>query len=231
MSTIIQQNLATILKQVDQLSQQYGRPKNAVQLLAVSKTRGSDEIRQAYAAGQRHFGENYAQELMEKAQSLADLAIVWHFIGPLQTNKCRLVAEHCQWVHSVWREKEMKILNQHRPAHFPPLNICLQVNIDQEPSKSGVSPEELAQLCQSSQQFPKLKLRGLMIIPKPQTQVDRQREPFHQLYRYYRQLRTQGIALDTLSMGMSSDYPLAIAEGATIIRVGNAIFGARPTKE
>jgi PLP dependent protein len=231
MSTIIQQNLTTILKQVDQLSQQYGRLKNAVQLLAVSKTRSSEEIRQAYAAGQRHFGENYVQELTTKAQSLTDLEIIWHFIGPLQTNKCRLVAQHCQWVHSVWREKEMKILNQYRPAHLPPLNICLQVNIDQESSKSGVLLEELEQLCRCSQQFPQLKLRGLMIIPKPQAEAARQREPFHKLYRRYRQLRTQGVALDTLSMGMSSDYPLAIAEGATIIRVGNAIFGARPVKE
>ena len=231
MTHVIQQNLTRILDHIDILSQQYQRPKNAVQLLAVSKTRTDDEIRAAHAAGQHHFGENYAQELVGKAQRLADLSIVWHFIGPLQTNKCRLIAEHGSWVHSVWREKEMRLLNQQRPSHLPPLNVCLQINIDEEATKSGLLLSQVASLCEQSQVFPQLKLRGFMIIPQPVVALDNQQNnPFHRLHEHYLQLRSQGFALDTLSMGMSDDYPLAIAEGATIIRLGRAIFGTRLAK-
>lgn len=232
MANEIQQNLTRILKHIDTLSQQYQRPKNAVQLLAVSKTRSCDEIRAAYAAGQRHFGENYAQELVKKARMLTDLSITWHFIGPIQTNKCRLIATHCDWVHCVWREKEMHQLNHYRDPHAPPLNICLQINIDQEETKSGLLLTQTARLCQQSQRFPHLNLRGLMIIPHPNIQLKNQtNNPFHRLHENYLQLRSQGFTLDTLSMGMSNDYPLAIAEGATIIRLGNAIFGTRSIKK
>ncbi|MFS1525054.1 YggS family pyridoxal phosphate-dependent enzyme [Microbulbifer sp. 2304DJ12-6] len=200
-----------------------------ITLLAVSKTQPAEVLRIAYEAGQRHFGENYLQEALQKQDRLAELDICWHFIGPLQSNKTRAVAEHFQWVHSVDRLKIAQRLSRQRPDALPPLNICLQVNIDGEQSKSGIVPEALAALAQSVVQLPGLRLRGLMAIPVARRDPAQQRRPFVELARLLQALRAQfpQTPLDTLSMGMSADMEAAIACGATIVRIGTDIFGAR----
>ncbi len=208
-----------------------GRAPDAVRLLAVSKTFGADAVLAAMAAGQRAFGENYVQEAVDKiaAVALAEpaTALEWHFIGPIQSNKTRPIAEHFAWVHTVEREKIAQRLSEQRPAGMAPLNICLQVNISGEASKSGVAPAELAALAHAVAALPNLTLRGLMAIPEAVTQYEQQRAAFAQLRLLYEQLRADGLALDTLSMGMSADLRAAVAEGATIVRVGSAIFGSR----
>ncbi|QJQ96491.1 MULTISPECIES: YggS family pyridoxal phosphate-dependent enzyme [Halomonadaceae] len=207
-----------------------GRPADGAELLAVSKTKPADMIRQAYHQGQRAFGESYLQEALEKQQALAELGnIVWHFIGPLQSNKTRAVAEHFTWVHSVDREKIAKRLAEQRPAHLPALNVCLQVNISNEPSKAGVALEALDALADSVMALPNLTLRGLMAIPEPQSDPVRQRLPFAQLRQALATLKTRHpqAPLDTLSMGMSDDLEAAVMEGATLVRLGTALFGAR----
>ncbi|MBY6205973.1 MULTISPECIES: YggS family pyridoxal phosphate-dependent enzyme [Halomonas] len=199
-------------------------------LLAVSKTKPASMIREAYEQGQRDFGENYLQEALEKQKALADCdAICWHFIGPLQSNKTRDVAEHFAWVHSVDRVKIARRLSEQRPAHLPPLNICLQVNVSNEPSKSGVGLEDLPELAAQVAALPGLQLRGLMTIPAPCDDTKAQRQPFRQLASALARLREQlpQAPLDTLSMGMSADLEAAIAEGATMVRLGTAIFGSR----
>jgi len=202
-----------------------------VHLLAVSKTFGADAVIAAADAGQREFGENYLQEALDKMQTIKeqrpDLLLKWHFIGPIQSNKTRPIAEHCDWVHTIDREKIAQRLSQQRPADLPPLNICLQVNVSGEASKSGVTPEELPALAHAIARLPNLKLRGLMAIPEPAADFEQQRQPFRQLRALFDQLRADGLDLDTLSMGMSADMDAAIAEGATIVRVGTAIFGKR----
>ncbi|BBP05619.1 YggS family pyridoxal phosphate enzyme [Sulfuriferula plumbiphila] len=204
-----------------------GRTPDAVELLAVSKTFGVDAIRAAAAAGQRAFGESYVQEALLKIAALADLSLIWHFIGPLQRNKTRAVAEHFDWVHGVDRAIIAQRLNDARPATRPPLNVCVQVNVSGEASKSGVAPADLPALVQAVAQMPRLRLRGLMAIPAPGANPDRQRSQF----RLLRRLRDGlDIPLDTLSMGMSDDLEAAIAEGATLVRVGSAIFGWRQAK-
>jgi pyridoxal phosphate enzyme (YggS family) len=197
--------------------------------LAVSKTFPADDVRTAFQAGQRAFGENYVQESLEKIEALADLRaeIEWHFIGPLQSNKTRPVAEHFNWVHSVDRLKIAQRLSEQRPDALPPLNICLQVNVSGEASKSGVAPAEALALAGEINALPKLRLRGLMSIPEPAADLEAQRAPHRILRQLFEQLRTQGIELDTLSMGMSGDLEAAVLEGATIVRVGTAIFGKR----
>ncbi|PZQ36493.1 MAG: YggS family pyridoxal phosphate-dependent enzyme, partial [Ectopseudomonas oleovorans] len=193
-------------------------------LLAVSKTKPAEAIREAHAAGLRDFGENYLQEALEKQTQLADLPLIWHFIGPIQSNKTRPIAEHFDWVHSVDRLKIAQRLSEQRPAHLPALNICLQVNISGEDSKSGCSPEELTALARAVVALPNLRLRGLMAIPEPTDDVAAQHAAFARL----RQLRDElALNLDTLSMGMSHDLEAAIAEGATWVRIGTALFGAR----
>jgi PLP dependent protein len=208
-----------------------GRPAASVTLLAVSKTFVADAVRQAFAAGQRAFGENYAQEALDKIATLADLRsqLQWHFIGPLQRNKTRAVAEAFDWVHSVDRLKIAQRLGEQRPAHLPPLQLCLQVNISNEASKSGVLPAELPALAHAVAALPtaQVRLRGLMAIPEPAADPVAQRAPHRALRELMLTLNAQGLALDTLSMGMSADMAAAIAEGATIVRVGSAIFGAR----
>ena len=205
-----------------------GRPADDVLLLAVSKTRTAGELRQLATQGQYRFGENYLQEALDKMASLADLSLEWHFIGPIQSNKTRAIAEHFAWVHSVDRLKIARRLSEQRPAHLPPLNICLQVNISGEASKSGSHPGELAELARQVATLPRLQLRGLMAIPAPCSHPNHQRLPFQALHQALEALNRQGLALDTLSMGMSDDLEAAIAEGATIVRVGTALFGPRP---
>lgn len=202
-----------------------------MELLAVSKTFGMEAVIEAAMAGQTAFGENYLQEALDKKQAVQamrpDLLLKWHFIGPIQSNKTRLIAEHFDWVHSVEREKIAQRLSAQRPAHLPPLNICLQVNVSGEASKSGVAPGELPALAHAVAQMPHLKLRGLMAIPEPETDPEKQRVPFRALRNMLQQLNAEGLELDTLSMGMSGDMEAAIDEGATIVRVGTAIFGER----
>lgn len=200
---------------------------NQVTLVAVSKTKPASIIREAYAAGQTIFGENYLQECLEKQALLNDLAIEWHFIGPIQSNKTQLIAQHFAWVHSVDRLKVAKRLNDARPDHLPPLQVCIQTNISHENTKSGVLIDELEPLATAFSAFPNITLRGLMCIPAPTTDIEEQRQQFRQLKQCFEQLNRQGFKLDTLSMGMSNDYTIAIEEGATIVRVGSKIFGER----
>ena len=206
-----------------------GRPVQGVTLLAVSKTQTSAAVRAAVAAGQRAFGENYVQEALDKIESLADLRgqIEWHLIGPLQSNKTRPVAEAFDWVQSVDRLKIAQRLSEQRPAGLPPLQVCLQVNISGEASKSGLLPGEVHAVAQAVAALPRLKLRGLMAIPEPAAGFEAQRAPHRALRELLAGLNAGGLALDTLSMGMSADLEAAIAEGATLVRVGTAIFGAR----
>ncbi|SMG42585.1 YggS family pyridoxal phosphate-dependent enzyme [Paraburkholderia susongensis] len=222
-------NLAAVRQRIAAAAQTAGRDAHAVTLLAVSKTFPADAVRAAHAAGQRAFGENYVQEALDKIATLADLraSLEWHFIGPLQSNKTRPVAEHFDWVHSVDRLKIAQRLSEQRPDHLPPLNVCLQVNVSGEASKSGVTLAEAAQIAQQIAALPRLKLRGLMSIPEPAGDLDAQRAPHRELRELFEQLRHAGLALDTLSMGMSADLEAAVLEGATIVRIGTAIFGVR----
>jgi len=209
------------------------RPLDSATLLAVSKTKPAAMIRQAWHHGQREFGENYLQEALEKQAELADLdGIVWHFIGPLQSNKTRAVAENFAWMHSVDRLKIAKRLSEQRPEHLPPLNICLQVNISREASKSGVMPDEVMALAKEVAVLPRLNLRGLMAIPAPANSLAEQRTPLAALRQLLEDLQAAlpDAPLDTLSMGMSDDLEAAVLEGATLVRLGTAIFGARTTQ-
>jgi len=204
-----------------------GRKPEAVHLLAVSKTFPPAAVRAAHAAGQTAFGENYVQEGLDKIAALADLSLEWHYIGPLQSNKTRVVAGHFAWVHTVDRLKIAERLAAQRPAALPDLNVCIQVNISGEASKSGVAPGELLPLARAVAALPRLKLRGLMAVPEPADGFEAQRAPFRRLRELLATLQDAGLACDTLSIGMSADLEAAIAEGATIVRVGTAIFGQR----
>ena len=223
MSTIAE-NIAKVGERIRAAAQASGRDLDHIGLLAVSKTKPAAAVREAYAAGIRDFGENYLQEALEKQAELSELPLIWHFIGPIQSNKTKPIAEHFAWVHSVDRLKIAQRLSEQRPSHLPPLNICLQVNVSAEDSKSGCAPAELAALAQAVSQLPNLRLRGLMAIPEPTDDVAAQRAAFARL----RELRDGlPLPLDTLSMGMSHDLDAAIAEGATWVRIGTALFGAR----
>jgi pyridoxal phosphate enzyme (YggS family) len=229
MSTI-DLNLQAVHRSIAAAATGAGRAAGAVSLLAVSKTFDSSAVLAAVSAGQRAFGENYLQEALDKMRDVAALSpleLKWHFIGPIQSNKTRPIAEHFDWVHTVERIKIAQRLAEQRPEAMAPLNICLQVNISGEASKSGAAPEELPALARAVAALPRLRLRGLMAIPAPSDDVTAQRAAFARLRALYEQLRADGVTLDTLSMGMSSDLGAAIAEGATIVRVGSAIFGAR----
>ena len=205
------------------------RPVQSVTLLAVSKTFPADAVRAAHDAGCRAFGENYVQEALAKIEALAALRarLEWHLIGPLQSNKTREVAAAFDWVHTVDRLKIAERLAAQRPEHLPPLNVCVQVNVSGEASKSGVAPAELPALARAVAALPRLRLRGLMSIPQAVEGFDAQRAPHRRLHALFDALRADGLALDTLSMGMSSDLEAAIAEGATIVRIGTALFGQR----
>lgn len=218
-------------QQIAGIAANCGRDPDSVQLLAVSKTRSADELRQAIEAGLRAFGENYLQEALDKVAALQDQEIEWHFIGPIQSNKTRPIAEHFDWVHSVDRAKVARRLSEQRPPHLPPLNICLQVNISEEPSKSGCLPQEVPTLAREIAVLPNLRLRGLMAIPAASDDPLEQRRPLAALRQLLEQLQSEHPALDTLSMGMSNDMEAAIREGATIVRIGTALFGPRPTKQ
>lgn len=225
----ITENLKAVCARIDAAGRKYGRSEGAVSLLAVSKTWPATSVRAAFFAGQRRFGENYVQEGIEKVEALADLPLEWHFIGPVQSNKTRLIASHFAWVHSVDRLKIAQRLSEQRPAELPPLKICLQVNVSGEASKSGIDPAGLPALAEAIAELPRIELAGLMCIPEPSPDEDLLRSRFRQLLTLRDELRaTSGLPLDTLSMGMSDDLELAIAEGATLVRVGSAIFGARP---
>ncbi|MGK5026666.1 YggS family pyridoxal phosphate-dependent enzyme [Janthinobacterium sp. RB2R34] len=230
MSTI-EEKLQAVRRTIAQAASEAQRAPDSVTLLAVSKTFGFDAVLAANAAGQTAFGENYLQEALDKIAAvklaLPQSAIEWHFIGPIQSNKTRPIAEHFDWVHTVEREKIAARLSEQRPDGMADLNICLQVNISGEASKSGVTPADLPALAHAVAKLPKLRLRGLMAIPEPQTDPALQRAAFAQLRVLYEQLRADGLPLDTLSMGMSADMQAAVLEGATIVRVGSAIFGAR----
>ncbi|MEX3606748.1 MAG: YggS family pyridoxal phosphate-dependent enzyme [Burkholderia sp.] len=222
-------SLASVHCRIDDATRSAGRAPGQVALLAVSKTFPAEAVREAHAAGQCAFGENYVQEALDKIAALAELRawLDWHFIGPLQSNKTRPVAEQFDWVHSVDRFKIAQRLAEQRPAHLPPLNVCVQVNVSGEASKSGVAPADVAVLAREVAVLPTLRLRGLMTIPKPAGEREVQRVPHRLLRELFDRLKVEGLALDTLSMGMSADLETAVLEGATIVRVGTAIFGAR----
>ena len=204
-----------------------GRDPNGVTLVAVTKSKTAESMRLAATAGVTNFGENYLQEALPKLNQLADLALTWHFIGAIQSNKTRDIAERFDWVHSVDRIHVARRLADQRPFHAPPLNVCLQVELVPEPNKSGVKPAELTSLAHAIAQLPGLRLRGLMCVPPPQPNVDAERAVFAQLRGLLEELNAGGLKLDTLSMGMSGDFESAIAEGATLVRIGTAIFGSR----
>ena len=223
----IKTNLNRVLKKLRDLEKKYQRPAHSVQLLAVSKTKPITDILAASAAGQTNFGENYVQEAIEKIQALQIEKLNWHFIGPIQKNKTRLIAEHFEWVHSLDRLAIAQRLNDQRLSSLAPLQVCIQVNIDQEDSKSGVDIAETHKLAESISKLKQIKLRGLMAIPQASSDTNQQRKSFEKLREQLAHLNQQGFNLDTLSMGMSDDLEAAIAEGATIVRVGTAIFGKR----
>jgi pyridoxal phosphate enzyme (YggS family) len=220
-------NIANLLERVRLSAEKSQRCADDILLLAVSKTRPEQDIRSAHKCGLREFGESYLQEALDKIEALQDLDLVWHFIGPIQSNKTRPIASSFHWVHSVDRAKIARRLSEQRPPGLPPLQVCLQVNISAEQSKSGVAPEQLPQLAQEVAQLPRLQLRGLMAIPAATQDSLQQRGAFAQLRREFEQLQLQLPGLDTLSMGMSGDMESAIAEGATILRIGSAMFGPR----
>ncbi|MCB1776770.1 MAG: YggS family pyridoxal phosphate-dependent enzyme [Candidatus Competibacteraceae bacterium] len=219
--------LQTVLARIHDAERRFQRPVNSVRLLAVSKTHPANAIAALATAGQSCFGENYLQEALDKMAELRALELEWHFIGPIQTNKTRGIAEHFAWAHSVDRVKTAERLNAQRPATLPPLNICLEINIDQEPSKHGFDESEVAHVARRVAALPRLRLRGLMAIPAPASDFDGQRQPFARLRELRDRLNAEGLALDTLSMGMSDDLEAAIAEGATLVRIGTALFGHR----
>lgn len=207
------------------------RPVESVTLLAVTKTFPPGAVREAFSAGETRFGENHVQEAIDKMTALADLrnATQWHLIGPLQSNKTRAVAERFDWVHTIDRSKIAQRLSEQRPQQLPPLQVCLQVNISGEASKSGLRPDDVLEVAHFVSRLPRLRLRGLMAIPEPAADIDVQRRPHAALRGLLGELRQQGLDVDTLSMGMTSDLEAAVLEGATIVRVGSAIFGSRAT--
>ncbi|MDB5818304.1 MAG: hypothetical protein JWQ11_1944 [Rhizobacter sp.] len=223
------EQLEAVHRRIHAACRQSGRDADSVRLLAVSKTVDAAGVRDAFDAGQRAFGENYVQEALDKIEALADLRsqIEWHLIGPLQSNKTRVVAEQFDWVDSVDRLKIAQRLSDARPAALPPLQVCLQVNISGEASKSGLAPSEVAGVAHAVAALPRLVLRGLMAIPETAPDFESQRVPHRALFAMFEQLRRDGLPLDTLSIGMSGDLEAAIVEGSTMVRVGTAIFGAR----
>lgn len=225
--TTISANLQAVLARIQAAARNSGRNPEDIALLAVSKTWPACDVREAVAAGQTAFGENYVQEGVEKIEELASLGLEWHFIGPLQSNKTRRVAELFDWVHSIDRLKIAQRFSEQRPTSLAPLQVCLQVNISGETSKSGVPVEEVRHLARQVAQLPHLKLRGLMAIPAPIEGFAEQRQAFRRLREAFEMLKDEGFPLDTLSMGMSHDLEAAIAEGATLVRIGTAIFGER----
>lgn len=223
----ISSRIANVQTRIRRAEARYGRPPGSVALLAVSKGHGPEAIRAAHAAGLTRFGESYVQEALEKCAALADLALEWEFIGPVQANKTRDICARFHWVHSVDRLRVARRLNDQRPAHLPPLSICLQVNVSGESTKSGLEPGALQETAAEIIRLPRLRLRGLMAIPAPDPDPGRQRAAFRGLREALESLNRSGMDLDTLSMGMTDDLEAAVAEGATVVRVGTGLFGAR----
>lgn len=223
----IAHNLAAVRERILRACAAANRPPDSVRLLAVSKAFDADAVRAAAAAGQREFGENYLQEALGKQAGLADLGLVWHFIGPVQSNKTRALAEAVDWVHGIDRLKIAQRLSEQRSPALPPLKVCVQVNISGEDSKSGCEPDEAADLCRAVCTLPRLQLRGLMAIPAPATTDSDPRAPYRRLHELFDAIRRSGIDMDTLSAGMSDDLEAAIMEGSTLVRIGTAIFGKR----
>jgi pyridoxal phosphate enzyme (YggS family) len=221
------ENLTTVLARIRQTEGRFQRPPGSVTLLAVSKGQPTESIAAIAAAGQRCFGESYLQEALPKQESLRQFDLEWHFIGPIQANKTRGIAAYFSWVHSVDRLKIAQRLSEQRPPHLPPLNVCLEVNISQESSKHGLKPAELQAVARAVADLPRLRLCGLMAVPAPAEEFTLQRRPLARLRALQQELIAAGLELDTLSMGMSADLEAAIAEGATVVRVGTAIFGPR----
>ncbi len=219
--------LAQIRQRISDAERRFSRDPNSVQLLAVSKTKPVAAIQTAIDAGQVCFAENYLQEAVEKIMSLNNPQLVWHFIGSIQSNKTRDIAQHFHWAHTIDRVKIARRLNEQRPDHLPPLNICLQINISGENSKSGIAPDELIQLADDCSSLPNIKIRGLMAMPAQYSDFEKQRIPFRELKRLFTEIQSGHPDMDTLSMGTTSDLEAAIAEGATIVRIGTAIFGSR----
>ena len=223
--------LATVRERISAAERRFGRPPGSVTLVAVAKTKPASLIREAWEAGQRQFAENFVQEAVAKLDELSRLSgpggIEWHFVGALQANKSRTVAERFDWVHTVDRLRVARRLSDQRPAWLPPLNVCFQVNVSGEASKSGVEAAEVADLASSVAELPRLRLRGLMTIPRPCTGLDEQRAALRPLVEAYERLRAAGHPLDTLSMGMTDDLEAAVAEGSTMVRIGTAVFGPR----
>lgn len=224
------ENVRAVRERIARAAARCGRDSDSVTLLAVGKTHSADTLRAAAACGLEHFGESYVKEALPKIETLRGLELTWHFIGQLQANKTRPVAEHFHWVHGVDRLRIAERLSEQRPFHAPPLNVCLQVNVAGEATKGGVTPEALPELAAAVAALPRLSLRGLMCIPPPEKDEARQRHWFAETARLMRSLHLPGVTLDTLSMGMSNDFEVAIEEGATIVRVGTALFGPRAAK-
>lgn len=220
--------ISALREEIRGLELKYDREPGSVEVLAVSKRHSADKVRDLFDLGVSNFGENYLQEALEKQAALSDLSIEWHFIGPIQSNKTRGIAENFDWVQSVDREKIANRLHEQRPADREPLNICVQVNLSQEETKSGITIDQCAELCAAVSQLPMLKLRGLMAIPAPTAEFEAQRQCFRQLAQLFNELANEHKSIDTLSMGMSADYAAAIAEGATMVRLGTTLFGPRP---
>ena len=223
----IEKNLSQVQKLIETDASKYGRDADSILLLAVSKKMPADAIRAAQRLGQRDFGENYLQEALEKINELQELDLVWHFIGAIQSNKTRNIAENFAWVHCLDRLKIAKRLSEQRPASLPALNVCIQVNLDDEAGKAGIAVDQIQELATSISQLKNIRLRGLMAIPEKRSDLSAQREAFARLKVALQELQEQGIDCDTLSMGMSGDLEAAIAEGSTLVRIGTAIFGER----
>lgn len=227
--TEIKKRFQTIHDTIRQAEKQHARTPDSVELLAVSKTWPADTLRQVAELGQRRFGENYLQEALDKVEALADLDLEWHFIGPIQSNKTRDIASRFDWVQSVDRLKIARRLNEQRPDDLPPLNVCIQVNIDDESTKSGVTADHCLALATEIAELDRLQLRGLMVIPAKQSDIHAQRDSFRRAHDLFAALQQQFASVDTLSMGMTSDLEAAIAEGSTLVRIGTALFGQRTT--
>ena len=227
--TEIVPRLAAARARILEVASACGRDPNRIRLVAVSKTQGVDAVRTAAGAGQRDFGENQLQEALPKIADTADLDLTWHFIGPIQSNKTRGIAEHFAWVHSVDRLKVAERLSQQRPRELPPLQVCIQINTSHEASKSGVRPDAALALARAVNRLPRLRLRGIMAVPAPAADVAGQLEACLEVRAVYEQLRMAGLELDTLSLGMSADLEAAVQAGSSLLRIGTDIFGARPS--
>jgi len=227
--TDIVANFHHLKRQISATLQSCNRPSNAITLVAVSKSHSHDQIATLFAAGQHDFGENYLDEALQKISALNHQNIIWHFIGTVQSKKAQKIAQNFSWVHTVCRLKEATLLSEHRPAHLSPLNICLQVKMDDSPNRNGVPSDKIMSLIEALKPLPHLKLRGLMMLPPLVDSLETQRAYFRTLRTLYDDCNRQGAGLDTLSMGMSHDFEAAILEGATMIRIGTTIFGARRT--